>query len=208
MKRLCAILVLLVTVSVLCVAQAGTWIRDGRGWWYQEADGSYPAASWRKIRNVWYYFDGNGYMATGWLNQAGKTYHLNASGAMDTGWQQIGGAWYYFTPSGELMRNAWISGTYYVNSQGVMLTNTTTPDGYRVGSDGRWIPSHSGGNGGFQMGSGYATEAPYVGNLNSMKFHRNTCSQLSNMSPDHKLDMYSREEAIRQGFIPCRKCNP
>ena len=28
---------------------------------------------------------------------------------------------------------------YYLGPDGVMLTNTTTPDGYRVGADGVWI---------------------------------------------------------------------
>lgn len=28
---------------------------------------------------------------------------------------------------------------YYLGQDGVMLTNTTTPDGYKVGADGAWI---------------------------------------------------------------------
>lgn len=28
---------------------------------------------------------------------------------------------------------------YYLGSSGAMLTNTTTPDGYHVDSEGRWI---------------------------------------------------------------------
>lgn len=52
------------------------------------------------------------------------------------------GAWYFQEDSGNLRRNAWIEdggAWYYVGSDGKMLTNTTTPDGYTVGADGRWI---------------------------------------------------------------------
>ena len=38
--------------------------------------------------------------------------------------------------------NKWVkSGSYwyYLGSSGAMLTNTTTPDGYHVDSEGRWI---------------------------------------------------------------------
>ena len=28
---------------------------------------------------------------------------------------------------------------YYLGADGVMMTNATTPDGYRVGADGAWI---------------------------------------------------------------------
>ena len=52
------------------------------------------------------------------------------------------GAWYFQEDSGSLRCNAWIEdggAWYYVGSDGKMLTNTTTPDGYTVGADGRWI---------------------------------------------------------------------
>lgn len=52
------------------------------------------------------------------------------------------GAWYFQEDSGNLRCNAWIEdggAWYYVGSDGKMLTNTTTPDGYTVGADGRWI---------------------------------------------------------------------
>ena len=75
-----------------------SWKQDNIGWWYQNADGSYPTNTWKEISGAWYYFEGNGYMAA----------------------------------------NKWI-GNYYVGSNGAMLTNTTTPDGYQVGSDGAWI---------------------------------------------------------------------
>lgn len=59
------------------------WEQDSKGWWWRNADGSYP------------------------VNQ----------------WKEIGGKQYYF------------------GSDGYILTNTTTPDGYKVGADGAWIQS-------------------------------------------------------------------
>ncbi|MFR1834412.1 MAG: transglutaminase domain-containing protein [Lachnospiraceae bacterium] len=81
-----------------------SWKQDNIGWWYQNADGSYPTNTWKEISGAWYYFEGNGYMAA----------------------------------------NKWI-GNYYVGSNGAMLTNTTTPDGYQVGADGAWVQGQNDG---------------------------------------------------------------
>ena len=40
-----------------------SWKQDNIGWWYQNADGSYPTNTWKEISGAWYYFEGNGYMA-------------------------------------------------------------------------------------------------------------------------------------------------
>lgn len=63
------------------LSQSEGWVQDATGWWYRNADGSYPVNTWKEINGKQYYFDGNGYM----------------------------------------------------------LHDTTTPDGYLVGSDGAWI---------------------------------------------------------------------
>ena len=98
------------------------WMRNEIGWWYQYANGSYPANGWLQISGVWYCFDSAGYMRTGWI-QSGNTWYFcdRTSGAMRTGWIQDGNAW------------------YYCNSSGAMLANTRTPDGYYVGANGAWI---------------------------------------------------------------------
>ena len=38
------------------------WQQTNIGWWYQNADGSYPANSWKEINGKHYYFGGDGYM--------------------------------------------------------------------------------------------------------------------------------------------------
>ena len=53
----------LIAAAASFTAFAGQWKRDNRGWWYQNENGSYPKAKWKKIDNVWYYFHADGYMA-------------------------------------------------------------------------------------------------------------------------------------------------
>ena len=96
---------MLLSAAMALPTFAAGWQRDGRGWWYQYADGHYAAGQWEQMQGSWYYFDTDGYMATGW--------------------RQIDGKWYYLSSSGEMLRN------------------TTTPDGYRVGIDGR-LPDDAG----------------------------------------------------------------
>lgn len=125
------------TTSVKETTPAGEWIMNENGWWFKFEDGSYPANEWRKLtyngKTDWYRFNADGYMATGWFTAAdGNIYYLNPlsnglQGAMLTGWQFIDGFWYYFNPVDDAI-------------QGAMYRNTTTPDGYQVGADGRWIP--------------------------------------------------------------------
>ena len=68
----------------------GNWQKDNTGWWYQNADGSYPRNQWQMINGSWYHFDWNGYMHTGWQKIGGSWYYLNAGGDMRTGWLQSG----------------------------------------------------------------------------------------------------------------------
>lgn len=55
-------------------------------------------------------------------------------------WEFLGNQWYYFDNDGYMVSNKWI-GNYYLGSNGAMLRNTTTPDGYKVGADGAWLVS-------------------------------------------------------------------
>lgn len=49
---------------------------------------------------------------------------------------------------------------------------------------------------------------PYVGNRNTMKFHYSWCSSVSDIKEKNKVTFKSREEAIRQHYVPCKRCNP
>ncbi len=46
----------------------------------------------------------------------------------------------------------------------------------------------------------------YIGNKNSHKFHRPSCGSLPN--EENRVYFATRDEAINQGYEPCKKCNP
>ncbi|MBM6827898.1 hypothetical protein [Mordavella massiliensis] len=100
------------------------WILSSAGWWYRNADGSYPANAWQLIDNQWYYFNSAGYMVTGWQLLGNTWYYLSGSGAMLTGWQYLGGAWYYLDASGAMQTGWLLDGEtwYYLSGSGAMQT--------------------------------------------------------------------------------------
>lgn len=58
-------------------------------------------------------------------------------------WQEDSVGWYYQNDDGSYQKNGWFQDGdgkwYYFDANGYMLANTTTPDGYQVGSDGAMI---------------------------------------------------------------------
>ena len=59
-------------------------------------------------------------------------------------WKQDAAGWWYQNDNGGYPVSQWqeINGKqYYFDSNGYMMANTTTPDGYKVGADGAWIES-------------------------------------------------------------------
>ncbi len=113
----------------------GSWVQDARGWRYT-LNGQIPSAQWGYLpyngKFAWYYFDQDGYMKTGWFtDEKGRTYYLHPAadgtrGYMYTGWNLIDGKWYYFS-----MEEG--------SGNGMLLKNTTTPDGYKVDGNGVWV---------------------------------------------------------------------
>ena len=136
MKRFVAVLLVLL---MLTGSASAAWYQNAWGWRWTDSNGRFVTMCWQKIKNVWYAFGPDGYMLVGFYEIDGTPYYFDASGAMATGWKLIGGFWYYFRSNGAMARNCWV-GNYYLGSDGIMLTNTITPDGYRVGPNGAWIP--------------------------------------------------------------------
>lgn len=120
------------------------WTKDSSGKWHLNnlAD---IKNSWVCVNNVvtdatgnativsdFYFFDNDGAMLTGWLIDAsGKRYFLeddNTSemGKAVKGWNKIDNAYYYF------------------DAFGILLTDGTTPDGYKVDTTGKWIDTVGG----------------------------------------------------------------
>ena len=132
------------------------WIPSNGSWYYLTTDGN-MVSGWKQIDKVWYYFAESGEMKTGWLKENDQWYYLNADGRMNTGklkleqndylfaddghmltgWQGK----HYYKDSGEQVKNGWIKDNdnwYYFDSNGELLTNTITPEGYTVDEKGVW----------------------------------------------------------------------
>lgn len=54
------------------------WKLDSTGWWYQNADGSYPKSTWQQIDGKYYYFNEIGYMLANTTTPDG--YQVDANG--------------------------------------------------------------------------------------------------------------------------------
>ena len=64
------------------------------------------------------------------------------------------------------------------------------------------------GDAGDSSSSSNAAETTYILNMNSMKFHKPSCSSVSDMSEENKETFNgSREELIQEGYEPCGRCN-
>ena len=120
--------------------------------YYFQSNG-YVQVGWLLLNNDWYMFDSEGVMITGWngsyyFDENGKmmknaftpdNYYVGNSGAYLTNcWFKHDGKDYYADNNGHIVKNKWI-GSYYLGSDGAMVTNTFTPDGYYCGSDGAYV---------------------------------------------------------------------
>ena len=120
--------------------------------YYFQSNG-YVQVGWLLLNNDWYMFDSEGVMITGWngsyfFDENGKMmknaftpdhYYVGSSGAYLTNcWFKHDGKDYYADNYGHIVKNKWI-GSYYLGSDGAMVTNTFTPDGYYCGSDGAYV---------------------------------------------------------------------
>lgn len=89
------------------------WKSDGKNYWYEYSNGTYPKNEFLQLDGKWYYFTANGFMATGW------------------NW--VGDSSYYFYPDGHMAANETIDGSY-VDANGRWVkpqpkkTTTTTLD--------------------------------------------------------------------------------
>ena len=104
-------------------AMQSGWVYDGKDWYYHRTSGAMEIG-WFKYTGKWFFLDHEtGKMVTGIYEVSGDNYYFNNAGEMKTGWIQEKGEWYYFKASGAMLRNG------------------TTPDGYKVDGEGRWLPN-------------------------------------------------------------------
>ena len=120
------------------------WKKNDKGWWYEEADGSYPTSAWKYINNKWYYFDNIGYMVENrWIGN----YYLGSDGAMLVSTRTPDG--YYVDANGK-----WIESKKPVKANYVSGNSRSEGSGGGSGSSGS-----SGGSGSSQGRSGNASNA-------------------------------------------------
>ena len=121
---------------------------------YYFTSNGYVKTGWLSVNNNWYFFKNSGCMVTS--NWAGS-YYMDSDGKMKTNaftpdgyyvgsdgayyrnrWIKYEGKYYYTNGAGLIVKNTWI-GAYYLGSDGVMMSNSFTPDGYYVGADGAYL---------------------------------------------------------------------
>lgn len=121
------------------------WIQESGNpsqWKLQYADGTFAAGSiktaengtvyeqpaWEMINGAWYAFGADGYTKSGFFfdHEQSSWFFIDINSGMKTGWQQIENNWYYFNPVSD-------------GTMGKLYTSATTPDGYQVDENGRWI---------------------------------------------------------------------
>lgn len=150
-KFVCAASIAAISASLVLPSMAANaqWKRNDRGWWYEEANGAYPTATWKLINSKWYYFDGIGYMAESrWIGN----YYVGADGAMLSSTVTPDG--YYVDETGK-----WIEGRRA--SLHVSKGNATAKRSGGGSSRGR---RGGGGGGGSRGGSGGGSGTGNVGN--------------------------------------------
>ena len=138
------------------------WYWDPAGCWrYIQKNGYYMSNGWMQDSDgKWYYFNLGAQMETDDITPDG--YYVDANGVWDgnpssitesgpsigpagdiqEGWEQLTGGWKYRQAGGNYVSNGWFLAPdnkwYYFGADGIMLADTTTPDGYHVDPSGAW----------------------------------------------------------------------
>ena len=137
------------------------WLKDQETWYYLEDQEGIMLVGFQQVDGKQYYFSASGAMQTGWKWFDNYYRYFEASGAMKTGWIKDKGVWYYLNPEDGIMlvglhkingdhyyldstgamQTGWkrIDGNwYYFQTDGSLLKNAITPDGYKVNEEGIW----------------------------------------------------------------------
>ena len=133
---------------------AGSWKQSGENWSFLDEKGQ-NVLGWIYENGSWYYVDPKtGTLRSGWLYLAdGSQYffsnkHDGSFSKMLTGWNWIDGNCYYFVSEAD-------------EREGKLIKDGTTPDGYRVDKDGKWVDAS--GNIQSRTGEGYITKSANAG---------------------------------------------
>ena len=95
------------------------WKKDGLGWWYEQADGSYPVSTWYEDTDgSWYFFNENGYMISNCYRSIDSNIYAFGYNGKWTG-----------TMFSDLQPGVWAGNNYSNEWSGFHLN---IPEGYRI----------------------------------------------------------------------------
>ena len=100
----------------------------------------------------------------------------------------------------KVLRTA-VDGTVVFTTDGTSIAYTTSPSARP-----RTSRQAAGVAAGTTAREATQSETGYIGNLRSKVFHRPSCHSLP--APKNRVTFATRDEAIAQGYRPCRNCNP
>lgn len=117
----------------ICIGTAALTLGIGAGI-QSKAAAPFPVAAGQRI-------DEAGQTVTGsWVfyQDLGWWYRYEDSQYPYDQWLSINDSWYFFKPDGYMQAESW-KDNYYLGTSGAMLTDSYTPDGYRVDGSGKWM---------------------------------------------------------------------
>lgn len=115
-----------------------------------------------------------------------------APAAMAEGWS--------WTSSDENVIHVWPDGSLVVKGVGTAtLTGTAQDDSGNAVTISITVPD---------VYAAASSETPYIGNMNTKKFHRFNCASVNDIKESNKVSLSTREEAIDDGYAPCGRCKP
>lgn len=115
-----------------------------------------------------------------------------ASAAIAEGWE--------WSSSDEKVIHVWPDGSIVVTGVGTaILTGTAQDESGDTVTISITVP---------EVYAAASSETPYIGNMNTMKFHRFNCASINDINAVNKASLASREEAIDKGYTPCGRCKP
>ncbi len=93
----------------------------------------------------------------------------------------------------------------FIDGGGSNYSRASVPSYSSSGSNSN---SNSSSSSNYNSGSSSTSSQTYIGNKNTKKFHYPWCHSVDQMKDKNKVTLHSRDEAIRNGYVPCKNCNP
>lgn len=126
------------------------------------------------------------------------TYNQQSVRALGNWEQQSNGTWVFRQYTGGVIVNSWIASLteqeayYYVGTDGVMLTNSKTPDGYSVDGNGVWRASAGTPEKGTKNGNSRGAEPNFADYTSSEEYYRDLAEWLLSDPADQRFaDQYN-----------------